>query len=362
MMEGTMEEKNMEKPNEPFMYIAGRPYLPLEAIKPRYPESLTEEKGDVIVQSVGKVTEVKFDISPRWKEQPMVLENGRVVQENYEPFVTIVSTLEEYSKEKIGSMEEFDYFYRFKYRAKDNSLEKLLERKDHFINNEDAFEQYIAHHGMQRWSYLTMDIPLFGLGKSFRTDVDVFVPDSTSGGIFIIGLYSHKKEKLQRMQLEKDIRSIASFWKYSKDDERKLDEIIERIDTYYPNKQVDVNEVMASLSPDEYEFFLPSTFKILQLHKQFVSKKDERDKNDILESIDMLKKYHLMTEEQCDESPESGMVPVKVLSEARNFYLSSDGTEHKKFITDYFGKFALVEYSIQKKRAELRKNAEKAKM
>ena len=200
-----MEKKEMDEPSTPFLYVSGRPYLPLTPAKPKYPESLVEKKGDCITKEMGRIFEMRFDISPR------ISFGGDTIK--YSPYASSRAKLTDFAKipydgSGFGQIYEvFDWYYRFAFEVTDEDIKRmLLERRDHpmyGIDSRKAFGSATAHWGTARWSALTLDLLLEGESK-FRTDVDVFAPSGEDpSGLVIIGAYSHKPDILKKMYADR---------------------------------------------------------------------------------------------------------------------------------------------------------------
>ncbi|MFH1401266.1 MAG: hypothetical protein ABIH41_07155 [Nanoarchaeota archaeon] len=194
--------KDTDTPAGPFLYIAGRPYLPPEPVRPMLPEALTEEKGDLLAALVGQRLDIRIDESPR------VILDGVMTAERYRPLTVVPVTMSDFAKIPYdGSgfgpeFEVFDWVYRLHLSAdRDADIAPLLSRKDPYIRSEQAFKRATTHWGAERWSCLTIDIP-HERGR-FRTDVDIFAPqESPIEKItdIVIGLYSHREDLLRRLR------------------------------------------------------------------------------------------------------------------------------------------------------------------
>lgn len=204
-----MKYKDTKMPEEPFIYLSGRTYLPLSPKEKMFPESLTEEKGDKIIQSFGKDLDLKFDSSPRAV--------GMRSSEMYSPFSFTKTKLVDYAKIPFDGKghglewEVFDWVYRFHLEVdQSDPILKIFERKDEYIKSEEAFEKAISHWGMERWGGLTLELSI-DLEKLIRTDIDVFWPKLLSKEDplskkkipVIIGMYSHKPDLLLKLRGEK---------------------------------------------------------------------------------------------------------------------------------------------------------------
>lgn len=141
-----MKYKDSKAPDKLFIYVVGRPYLPLAPEQEFFPEALTEEKGDKIVEFAGRPLEIRFDTS------------SRRFTDKVPPFVSTRAKLIDYAKipfDGRGPGLEFEVFggvYRFHIDAEDSDeIKKLIERRDKYIESTKAFERAQAHWGTERW-------------------------------------------------------------------------------------------------------------------------------------------------------------------------------------------------------------------
>lgn len=172
---------------KPFIYVSGRCLLRTTPKEDFLPYCITKTKGEEIAMLEGQKFDIGFYSSSRICS---------ITREMYSTFALGKATLLGTDKIKIADTDkEFDRFYRFLMQAEDTDfLKKIALRRDEFIDSESAFQRFVSHWGMERWSCLTLYLK-HGGKEIFRTDIDVFAPEQKQPlDLFVLGLYSHKPD------------------------------------------------------------------------------------------------------------------------------------------------------------------------
>jgi hypothetical protein len=196
------EWRDLDLPKREFMYVSGRPYLPLEPKREGLPYVLTEARGEELRKRIGEVVEVCFDTSPR-------MIPGVMMKELYSPFVSFSGQLEDAVRVPVCSegisdpmFTVWDWVYQMKIAGTKEAVERLDHRRDAHIDSAYAFEHGTMHWGTERWSCLTIEI--LSQGETLiRTDVDIFSPRTKDvDSRIIVGLYSHIPDRLKTLRRE----------------------------------------------------------------------------------------------------------------------------------------------------------------
>lgn len=382
-----MEEKFMEKPEPPFLYIAGRPYLPSEPAKEDYfPESLTEEKGDNLAQYLGKSVELQFSKTPRWDGKQVVKDKrviDRMTEKGYEafvlePWISVPARLDDFAKIRIdgtgrGIMYEvLDWIYLFKYTCETEFLSRDLEKGiSSSVPSEEAYQWQIAYWNRNNIE-LVVDVPL-PESRIFSTTVDLFTPEAVSlVSTFVLGLYSHKPKLLREMHrkgygrkpLSRELPPPCIIFNDGKTEANRLDEILGKIEDCEKKTGKGAQyAIFTHLTFAERATLLPITDEIERLYYRYIldKKKDEEERYEILSLIDTLKDNYIEAKQACGENPWAHYFLTECLPKARNFYKDYMGSGHEDGLISNHGhhleNFVLIEYAVQWRRGKLRKQS-----
>ncbi|RJQ17274.1 hypothetical protein C4573_04445 [Candidatus Woesearchaeota archaeon] len=181
-----MDFKTTKKPKHPFLYVAGRPYAPLQQERPLGSEALTEERGDRIIALKGRTLDVIAD----YGLESLIVASAK-------------ATLTDYAKIPFDgtgcglSFEVFDWVYRFHLDTVPEFMEKLYACRDQYIKSDQGFDQAMAHWGTERWSGLYLRLQ-HEQELLLSTKIDVFAPKQEPISI-VAGIYSHKPELLRKL-------------------------------------------------------------------------------------------------------------------------------------------------------------------
>lgn len=217
----SVHRTKLPSPPEPFVYIAGRPYLPLTPAHMHFPVSLTEEKGDALLQHLGKEVSISF------RECPPTWEGGSIFRSSasYQPYAAASALVESaakipYRQEELRHIDHneevlsnlfdtnstkthepnsvFDWYYQFQFRVSDSSfMKKIMSRHDRRLpHSQEAYSQLLHQRGGANWGGLEIELPLSQI-DIFRTDIDLFAPPhSHTPTVVIVSLHSHNPEAL----------------------------------------------------------------------------------------------------------------------------------------------------------------------
>ncbi len=378
----------MEKPTEPFMYIAGRPYSFSEpGGSCSQLESLTEEKGDNIVRHLGESMKILLYKSSRWDRKPLG-EYQKGVQRGrdsfvLEPLVSVSAKLEDFAKIRIDRAKEgimyevLDWVYMLKYNCEDvyskMAVRLMKGEGNSFISNEEAYQWQIAFWERNHLN-LVVEMTLPDNRGCFSTAADLFEPTSNVPfSSFVISLYSHKPELLQKMYergygrkpLSRETPPPDFIFNDGKDEASRLYGIIQKIEQYNEKSGrtgVSEPEIRSILTPLEQAILLPITTEINGLYGKYKyvldSKRDEEDKYEILSLIDTLRDNYIVAKQACGEDPWEHYFLTESLPKARDFYKNYMGSDREDGLISnhhhYTENFTLIEYSIQERNVKLR--------
>ncbi len=388
-----MTTKIMEKPTQPFFYISGRPYsFSDSALDCHVLESLTEERGDNIIQHLGKNMEIAFYNSSKNSEKILEKNKKKVKKDDQyfrlDPITIVTAKLDDCAKIKIDKAKEgtiyegFDWIYLLKYDCENGdiyskmSFNLMKNKADSFISNEEAYQKKVAYCKREDLGQV-VNIILPNNNGSFSTPVDIFSPNSNKQiSSFIISLYSHKPLLLQKSHFnEHDPTSLSPkmplplfVFNDGKDEAIRIDEIYQKMEHYEEKsgrKGVGELEIRYVLTSLEQALFLPITKEIGRLYSKYnyssSARRNEEDRFTILNLIELLRKEYIAVKQTCGENPYGHSFLTESLPNATDFYKNYMGSDRENgLISDhshYMENFLLIEYSIQERKVKLRRQS-----